>query len=185
LENHVADSFQEQAASVPQLWPWCGKGRMTREMAMIRSDLMLGRLLRHHPRYANSVPEEPIEAPQNIEIIPTPRTINQISGRPSVRSIQRVVSDFYEISLPDILSQRRKKEIIFARHIGMYLAKQLTPLPFQHIGRLFGDRDHSTVMNAVDSIERKRTKCERLNDDIEVIVLRIKHGLVNRGDSHE
>ena len=186
LENYVAGSVQEQAAPVPQLMPRDGMRRMDRQMAMIRSDLLLGRLLRHHPeRVASAGPPPHIEIePEKtvVEIIPTPLAIEAVEtlGRdyPSIRSIQSIVSQYFEITVPEMVSHRRNHELLFVRFIAIYLAKKLTPLSYAHIGRRFGDRDHSTVINAISKVEKKMEKCERTKDDVDLLTLHIKSAML-------
>jgi hypothetical protein len=73
-------------------------------------------------------------------------------GRPSIDSIQRIVSRHYNVSRSDILSARRMAPIIWPRQMAMYLAKTLTLRSLPEIGRKFGGRDHTTVLHAVRKI---------------------------------
>jgi chromosomal replication initiator protein len=70
-----------------------------------------------------------------------------------LEDIIQLVTDFYDISLDEIASKSRKHEIVLARQMCMYLAKQLTNFPLKIIGSHFGNRDHSTVLHAYTSIE--------------------------------
>lgn len=54
----------------------------------------------------------------------------------------------------DIVSPRRAREAVQARHVAIYLARQLTLLSLSQIGRQFGDRDHTTVLHAVRRMAR-------------------------------
>lgn len=80
---------------------------------------------------------------------------------------------FYLINPLEIISQRRTGEMIEARHMAMWLCRELTELSLPSIGKQFGDRDHTTVLNAIRSISKKLTKNERLRDDSDVIKLRV------------
>jgi hypothetical protein len=71
----------------------------------------------------------------------------------SVGEIMQVVCLTYGISRMDIISQRRTKAVVNPRQIAMYLAKTLTPRSLPEIGRLFGGRDHTTVLHAVRKID--------------------------------
>ncbi len=71
---------------------------------------------------------------------------------PTINKIINSVCDHFRIDKIDILSARRTAEIVRARHIGMYLAKVLTPKSLPQIGRKFGGRDHSTVHSAIRRI---------------------------------
>lgn len=74
---------------------------------------------------------------------------------PKIERIQRAVARRYEISVMDLVSQRRTVRVAFPRQIAMYLAKTMTPRSFPEIGRRFGNRDHTTVIHAVRKIEGK------------------------------
>lgn len=70
----------------------------------------------------------------------------------SYENIQSVVSAYYGITVNDLISSKRNAKIILPRHIAMYLIKEIYDLPFKKIGSLFGGRDHTTVMSAVEKI---------------------------------
>lgn len=74
---------------------------------------------------------------------------------PSIETIQRLCAREFGVSVMDILSRRRPAPAVRARHTAMYLARHLTRCSFPEIGRMFGDRDHTTVMHGVASIERR------------------------------
>ncbi len=66
----------------------------------------------------------------------------------TVERIQQIVAHFYKVSVEQMTSSSRKREVVWARQVAMYLSKELTQHTLQNIGRLFGDRDHSTVIHA-------------------------------------
>ena len=68
-------------------------------------------------------------------------------------NIQSVVAAYYNISVNDLISSKRSAKITLPRHISMYLIKDIYDLPYKKIGSLFGGRDHTTVMSAVEKIE--------------------------------
>ena len=72
----------------------------------------------------------------------------------SIDKIQNVTSNFYSISLNDMLSPRRSRPLARPRQIAMYLAKKLTPRSLPEIGRKFANRDHTTVIHAVKTIDK-------------------------------
>lgn len=63
------------------------------------------------------------------------------------RDIIRATSDFYNVSVRDILSERRAKWIVPARHMAMYLCVSHTTYGYETIARVFG-RDHTTIIYA-------------------------------------
>lgn len=64
-----------------------------------------------------------------------------------------LVARYFEVSLDDLISPSRKREIAQARQITMYLLRSELQLSFANIGALFGGRDHATVMHSVEKIE--------------------------------
>lgn len=72
----------------------------------------------------------------------------------SVNKIKRIVSDYYGLTKQQLSSNTRTKNIASARHIAMYFCRKCLDLPFSKIGEEFGKRDHSTVMNACEKVER-------------------------------
>lgn len=67
--------------------------------------------------------------------------------------IQSIVSDFYGITLEDLIGKKRHSKYILPRHIAMYIIKSKYNIPYKTIGSLFGDRDHSTVLAACEKID--------------------------------
>ena len=72
----------------------------------------------------------------------------------TVDKIQNVVSNFFNIPLSEMLSQRRSRPLARPRQIAMYLAKKMTTRSLPEIGRRFANRDHTTVIHAVKTITR-------------------------------
>lgn len=73
----------------------------------------------------------------------------------SLDMIVRVVADDFDVSKIAIMSPRRDADAVLARHVCMWIARRVTALSFPQIGRYFSDRDHSSVMHACQSIDRK------------------------------
>lgn len=71
----------------------------------------------------------------------------------TVEEIQRVVCDYLKIPEDLVRARTRKREVVQARQVAMYFAKQLTKHSLKTIGLHFGGRDHSTVIHAVQSVE--------------------------------
>jgi chromosomal replication initiator protein len=63
------------------------------------------------------------------------------------------VADIYGVSVEDIISKSRQSKVVMPRFVAMYLTRKLTDMTTTDIGRQFGDRDHSTVVNAINKIE--------------------------------
>lgn len=80
------------------------------------------------------------------------------------------VAKLYNISNSDITGCSRKKEIVNARHIIMYILKQEFNMPYKEIGVLLGNRDHTTVMNGVEKTKELLYKDKNLITVIESII---------------
>ena len=99
-----------------------------------------------------------------------------ISEKNDVHRIQKIVSEYFQISVEDIRSKKRSSNISFPRQIAMYLCRVMTSESFPKIGIEFGGKDHSTVMHSVEKIETeiKQNKdlaniIEKLKKDIGVV----------------
>jgi chromosomal replication initiator protein len=69
-----------------------------------------------------------------------------------VESIVKYISNETGVSVKDMISKKRLKEYVDARHIAMYLICKHTDLTLKSIGRFFGGRDHSTVLHAKENV---------------------------------
>ena len=78
--------------------------------------------------------------------------LSVMDRRVSIEDIQRKVAEHYNIRLSEMTSKRRERSVARPRQIAMYLAKTLTTKSLPDIGRAF-DRDHTTVIHAVKTIE--------------------------------
>jgi len=87
----------------------------------------------------------------------------------SIDKIQNVTSNFFSISLDEMLSQRRSRPLARPRQIAMYLAKKLTTRSLPEIGRKFSNRDHTTVIHAVKTIDKLLKSDEQMRKNIEEI----------------
>lgn len=76
----------------------------------------------------------------------------------SVEKIQEIVCGYFNMEQDLIQTTSRKREIVQARQITMYLAKKYTPASFSHIGKIVGGKDHATVLHA----------CKTVKDQIEI-----------------
>ena len=85
----------------------------------------------------------------------------------TVDKIQNTVSNFFNIPLAEMLSQRRSRPLARPRQIAMYLAKKMTTRSLPEIGRRFANRDHTTVIHAVKTITRLSEKDEEMKKNIE------------------
>jgi chromosomal replication initiator protein len=93
-----------------------------------------------------------------------------IGEKNDVQRIQKIVSEYFQISVEDIRSKKRSSNISFPRQIAMYLCRALTSESFPKIGTEFGGKDHSTVMHSVEKIENEI----KVNKDLANIIEKLK-----------
>lgn len=74
-----------------------------------------------------------------------------------------------KIKLKDIRQDNRKKQVVLARHLIMYLLKTINNLAYEDIARLLGKKDHTTVMHAVSKIINQIPKDESLRRQVEAV----------------
>jgi len=79
--------------------------------------------------------------------------INYANKEISVHNIKELVADHFELPIEKLQSKTRKRSIVIARQLSMYLAKNYTNNSLKSIGRNFGGRDHSTVIYSVKAVQ--------------------------------
>lgn len=84
----------------------------------------------------------------------------------SIQDIQKLTAGHFNISQSELLSNRKTRSCTYPRQLAMYLARKLTQLSFNEIGKAFGNRDHSTVIYAVKRIEKEKARRREILDDI-------------------
>lgn len=90
-----------------------------------------------------------------------------------VEQIQREVSRYFKVSLEDLKSPKRTREIVHARHVGMYLSRHLTADSYPQIARSFGGKDHTTAIAGIRKIETMKETNEQLKRELEEITERL------------
>ncbi|WP_301335745.1 chromosomal replication initiator protein DnaA [Bdellovibrio bacteriovorus] len=91
----------------------------------------------------------------------------------SVEEIQKLVADHYKVRVPDLKSSTRAKPIVVPRQIAMYLIKKFLDKSLVDIGKAFGGKDHTTVMNALDRVKNLQSADQDISKDIEDLEQRI------------
>ncbi len=92
----------------------------------------------------------------------------------SIDAIEEIVAAFFQVTLEQLKSKTRKKEIAVARQFAMYLTKEYTDLPLKAIGWHFGKRDHSTVIHACKVVPIKVEQEESYKKTFDEIIKRIE-----------
>jgi chromosomal replication initiator protein len=87
------------------------------------------------------------------------RTLSDIvrvaSAEPTVQDVIQVVIDHFQVKMTDLQGKSRTHSVALPRHVCMFLARKCTRLSLEEIGGFFGGRDHTTVLNAVRTIEAR------------------------------
>lgn len=89
------------------------------------------------------------------------------SEKNDVSRIQKIVADYFKISIEDLKSKKRNADIAFPRQIAMYLCRKHTDESFPKIGIEFGGKDHSTVMHSCEKIEQEIKHNKSLAEEID------------------
>ena len=97
--------------------------------------------------------------------------VEQITASPEI--ILEVATEVLKVSMEDLKSSSRRREISNARHIAMYLMRQHTDLSLPRIGEKFGGKDHTSVMYSCDKIAKQLRKDRSLNQTISLLSDRI------------
>lgn len=94
--------------------------------------------------------------------------------RVSSQKIVREVSRYFSIPINTIVSSKRSQYVAHARQIAMYLCRELTSDSLPAIGRVFGNRDHATVIYAISRINSRISKESDVYKQVQELTGRIK-----------
>lgn len=100
--------------------------------------------------------------------------VHDIDAEVGIDYIQKTVAEHFRVSVDEIKSKTRKKEIVIARQVAMYFAKIYTNHSLKVIGYHFGGRDHSTVIHAMHSVEDMIETDSRFKNSVEDIKKKLK-----------
>lgn len=105
----------------------------------------------------------------------------QSAGPPDIASIQKVVAKHFDVSVESMRGKRRTSQLALARQVAMYVAKQCTGMTLVEIGKRFGNRDHSTVIYALNRVteelrgnESLRQRLTLVEEDLRTTGLRVE-----------
>tara|TARA_B100002052_G_scaffold170928_1_gene155615 strand:- start:628 stop:2046 length:1419 start_codon:yes stop_codon:yes gene_type:complete len=105
--------------------------------------------------------------------------LNLSENKVTIDLIQTIVCQFFKISKNEMLSARRSRYLVRPRQTAIYLTKLLTSKSLPEIGRSFSNRDHTTVIHSVKTIERLRHEDKELNSNIDNLKNKILYNKEN------
>ncbi len=91
-------------------------------------------------------------------------------SKPGFSQIVDVVGKHYKIPCDDIKGQSRKAPIAHARHVAVYITREITGDSWKHIGGQFGDRDHTSMMHAYQKISEMMARDKDLNSIVKMLI---------------
>ena len=92
----------------------------------------------------------------------------------SAEQIQRKVAEFYGARPSDMTSKRRNQSAVRPRQAAIYLCRKLTNMSLPEIGRIFGGRNHTTVLHACREIERRANGSADFADELNILEMSVK-----------
>ena len=110
---------------------------------------------------------------KNTQIILTDY-INKNHKKITVKDIQLEVSKYYNLQFHELCSKNRSRYISKPRQIAMFLSKQLTDSSYPEIGKLFGGKDHATVIHGVNKIKVLCETDRKVKQDLDNIITILK-----------
>ncbi len=110
------------------------------------------------------------------------QVLSDILGESASRSISPAailekVSERYGFSIEEITGKSRRRPLVTARQVAMYVVRELTDMSYPAIGRVFGDRDHTTVMHAVSKVEALMAERKAIFHQVQAIVQELRKGV--------
>jgi chromosomal replication initiator protein len=92
----------------------------------------------------------------------------------TIRHIQDTVAQMFGLSIEELRTDSRSRDVAFRRQIAMYLGKLMTDASLQEIGREFGEKHHTTVTHSIAKIHQLRATDAGLNRTIETLLGRLR-----------
>ena len=106
--------------------------------------------------------------------------LQAVATRLSIPEIQKIVCDYYGVSLPELLGRSRQKRLVRARQLGFYFARLYTEKTMTELGRLF-QRSHASVVHALQTLERERKTNQRLAQEVQLLEEKLAQAQVRWG----
>ena len=95
--------------------------------------------------------------------------LNLSENKVTIDLIQSLVCKFFKISKNEMLSSRRSRYLVRPRQTAIYLTKILTSKSLPEIGREFSNRDHTTIIHSVKTIEKLKKEDDELSSNIDIL----------------
>ena len=114
--------------------------------------------------YAN-LTNQPLDVDRAAQILSD--LITERQPRPiTPASILEAASELFGIEIDEIIGKSRRRPLVNARQVAMYVMREITDLSYPNIAREFGDRDHTTVIHAVDKIGNLMKERQQIYDQV-------------------
>ena len=102
--------------------------------------------------------------------------VTEINREVTPEVIQKTVAEYYDLDVDKLASSTRRRHVVLARQISMFLVKQFTDQSLKAIGRLFGGRDHSTVLYSIKTVRDLIETNDEIKKDLADLERRIRAG---------
>ena len=106
--------------------------------------------------------------------------LQAVATRLNIPEIQKIVCDYYGVSLPELLGRSRQKRLVRARQMGFYFCRLYTEKTMAELGRLF-QRSHASVVHALQTLERERKTQSRLAQEVQLLEEKLAQAKVRSG----
>lgn len=106
--------------------------------------------------------------------------VSMVEKEVSVESIKHLVAKHFNMPVEKLHSKTRLREVVMARQLSMYLAKNYTNSSLKSIGDSFGGRDHSTVIHSLKAVQDLMDTDLIFKDNVTALVKKVKTTLVNK-----
>jgi chromosomal replication initiator protein len=100
--------------------------------------------------------------------------VQDIDSEVGIDYIQKFVADYFSVTVESLKAKTRKREIVVARQVAMYFAKEYTNLSLKSIGYHFGNRDHSTVIHALTAVSDMMDTDRKFNTSMQELTKKLK-----------
>ncbi len=120
-----------------------------------------------------SLNKETITAERAAEILMD--LVSEREARPiTPETILQRTADYYNYTVEELIGRSRTRPLTTARHVGMYLFRELTDLSFPNIAKMFGGRDHTTVIHAVERIKVQMKERRQVFQQVTELIQQLK-----------